>query len=389
MPIYKNKDKPGYTVRVNYTNERGEHCQICRSNKETLTKSDARDLERQLMEDIEKKQFKNDNKMTLNQLFDSYLNDFKNQRKANTIRQLKTTYNNHIRRFLGHFNIYKITAREVQKWQNEINKHDFKTQYKNTILNNLNKLLNYAIKMYDLPSNPCAKVERFKDVKAIESANIKYLTYEQFKTFDNELLRRLNKAKESNNINQLIRMSQGRIFFNILFYAGLRKGEANALNWGDIIEENNTLFLNVTKSINQKTCPFEITSPKNKTSIRKIPICSELLKILDEHKNNCLKFIDGFNETFFITGGLNPLCDTFTSDLKNDILKTCKLPHIRIHDFRHSYCSLLINGGVPLYVIARLLGHSTIEITQKVYSHVYPDSYTQAINYLDRLASNN
>lgn len=385
MPIYKNKNKPGYTVKINYTNDKGEHCQICRSNKETLTKSGAKELERQLMDEIEQKQFKKDNKMTLNQLFDSYLNDFKNQRKANTMRQLKTTYNNHIRRFLGHLNIYKITARDIQRWQNEINKTTFKTQYKNTILKNINKLFNYAVKMYDLPINPCAKVERFKDVSNVQNDNIKYLTYEQFKTFDNELLRRLNVAKESNNKNQLIRMSQGRIFFNVLFYAGLRKGEANALNWGDIIEENNTLFLNITKSINQKTCPYEITSPKNKTSIRKVPICDELKKLLNDHKLLCKKYIDGFDENYFITGGYHPLCDTFTSDLKIDVVKKCKLPNIRIHDFRHSYCSLLINGGVPLYVIARLLGHSTIEITQKVYSHIYPDSFTQAISYLNNL----
>lgn len=387
MPIYKNKNKPGYTVKVNYTNDKGEHCQIFRRG--ILTKAEAKELELQLIEKIKNKSAPTQKKITMRTLYNNYLIDAEGNRKANTMRQFKAAYKHHIAPFFGNVNIINIKSRDIQKWKNQINKNDFKTQYKNTLFKNLNKLFNYAVKMYDLPSNPCAKVERFKEVKNVENDTIKYFTYEEFKMFDNELLKRLNKAKESNNIYQLIRMSEARAFFNILFYAGLRKGEANALNWGDIIKEKDNYFIDVKKSINQKVSPYEITLPKNKTSIRKIPICSELLKILEEHKNNCLKFMDGFNETFFITGGLNPLCDTFTSDLKDEIIRSCNLPHIRIHDFRHSYCTLLINGGVPLYVIARLLGHSTTDITQKVYSHVYPDSYTQAINYLDKLASNN
>jgi integrase len=385
MPIYKNKNKQGYTVKINYTDDKGNHKQILRCNKDTLKKEDARDLERRLMEEIEQKTIATNQKITLNQLFHCYVKDFETQRKANTMRQLKSVYKNQIGQYLGNLNIYKMTARDIQRWQTEINHKKIKVGHKNTIFKNLRKLLNYAVKMYDLPSNPCAKVEPFKDTKSLEDDHIQYFTYEQFKTFDNELLKRLNKAKQSNQISQFIRLSQGRIFFNVLFYAGLRKGEANALNWGDIIEENNTLFLNITKSINQKTCPYEITKPKNKTSIRKVPICDELKRLLYEHKSLCKNCIDGFNEKYFITGALNPLCDTFTSDLKNDIIKSCKLPNIRIHDFRHSYCSLLINGGVPLYVIARLLGHSTIEITQKVYAHIYPDSFTQALNCINAL----
>ena len=387
MPIYKNKNKPGYTVKINYTNDKGEHCQIFRRG--IMTKADAKELELQLIESLKNKSAPSQKKITMKTLYNNYLIDAEGNRKANTMRQFKAIYKHHIAPFFENVNIVNIKSRDIQKWKNQINKNDFKTQYKNTLFKNLNKLFNYAVKMYDLPANPCAKVERFKEVKSVENDTIKYFTYEEFKMFDNELLRRLNEANESSDIYQLIRMSEARAFFNILFYAGLRKGEANALNWGDIVKEKDNYFIDVKKSINQKVSPYEITLPKNKTSIRKVPICSELLKILEEHKNNCLKFIDGFNETFFITGGLNPLCDTFTSDLKDEIIESCNLPHIRIHDFRHSYCTLLINGGVPLYVIARLLGHSTTDITQKVYSHVYPDSYTQAINYLDRLASNN
>ena len=55
-----------------------------------------------------------------------------------------------------------------------------------------------------------------------------------------------------------------------------------------------------------------------------------------------------------------------------------ELPHIRSHDLRHLHASLLIAAGVPLAVISKRLGHSTISITSELYGHLLRDPNRQA-----------
>jgi integrase len=57
------------------------------------------------------------------------------------------------------------------------------------------------------------------------------------------------------------------------------------------------------------------------------------------------------------------------------------LPHVRIHDLRHSCASLLINAGVDLYTVGKILGHSTPATTAR-YSHLADSSLRKAMRRL-------
>lgn len=65
--------------------------------------------------------------------------------------------------------------------------------------------------------------------------------------------------------------------------------------------------------------------------------------------------------------------------MKEDAEKRAGIPHIRVHDLRHSYASLLINKGTDIAVISRLMGHGSPAITYKIYSHFYPETNYKAI----------
>lgn len=54
------------------------------------------------------------------------------------------------------------------------------------------------------------------------------------------------------------------------------------------------------------------------------------------------------------------------------LLKRAGLPHIRIHDLRHTCATLLLSKGVHPKFVQELLGHATIAITLDTYSHVMP-----------------
>lgn len=71
--------------------------------------------------------------------------------------------------------------------------------------------------------------------------------------------------------------------------------------------------------------------------------------------------------------------------MKEDAEKRAGIPHIRVHNLRHSYAFLLINKGTNIAVISRLMGHGSPAITYKIYSHFYPETNYKAIEDIDSL----
>ncbi len=67
----------------------------------------------------------------------------------------------------------------------------------------------------------------------------------------------------------------------------------------------------------------------------------------------------------------------------NALVETAKLPKQRFHDLRHACVSLLGAQGVPLKVIAEIVGHSDIRLTQNVYQHVYQEAKAEAAAKMD------
>ena len=61
------------------------------------------------------------------------------------------------------------------------------------------------------------------------------------------------------------------------------------------------------------------------------------------------------------------------------------LPAVRVHDLRHASASLLLAEGVQVLEVSRMLGHSDIGTTLRVYGHLMPDAHTQAAGAMDRL----
>ena len=72
-------------------------------------------------------------------------------------------------------------------------------------------------------------------------------------------------------------------------------------------------------------------------------------------------------------------------DLDNATLKVVdiNLPSIRFHDLRHSHASLLLSQGVQAKVISARLGHSNINITMDLYSHIYEATNIEVANNFD------
>jgi integrase len=65
-------------------------------------------------------------------------------------------------------------------------------------------------------------------------------------------------------------------------------------------------------------------------------------------------------------------------------VKEARLDDFRFHDLRHTFATRLVQAGVDLYKVGKLLGHKDIRMTQR-YSHHYPESLRDGVEVLDRL----
>jgi len=109
---------------------------------------------------------------------------------------------------------------------------------------------------------------------------------------------------------------------------------------------------------------------------------------LNELKQLYKKYV-GFEDNWFIFGGLEPLSPSTIGRRKNKYCDKADVKKIRIHDFRHSHASLLLSKNVPITVISQRLGHSDINMTLNTYSHMIPKDEDKAIDILNQLKSNN
>lgn len=92
-----------------------------------------------------------------------------------------------------------------------------------------------------------------------------------------------------------------------------------------------------------------------------------------------------FNDDFFITGSFDPCKDTSLTKFKNEAETIADVPHIRIHDLRHSQASLLINAGVPIELVKDRLRHSSSQTTSRTYAHIYNQSKFAVADILTKM----
>ena len=127
--------------------------------------------------------------------------------------------------------------------------------------------------------------------------------------------------------------------------------------------------------------------PKTKKTNRTLKIPDVVINCLKELNNQYSK-IDGYTKDTFVFGMVKPLPDTTIKKHQKRAIKTAGLHEIRIHDFRHSFASLMINSGANITVVSKYLGHSNITMTLNVYSHMFEQKQDEIIEIIDNLANN-
>lgn len=356
-------------MRINYFDDSGQPKQLTRI---AYGANAAKDLELCLLDKTKNKGEQTTKKLTVQELFDEYIEVKKYELRKTSILRIQEIYDYYILPTYRNHYIDRITVKTVQEWKMSMGKKKLALNTKQKAFIYFSAMINYAIKMEYLQKNPFTKIGNFKDTLNIKP-EISIYTPEEFKKF-------ITSAKEIAEIKEKSQNDLSEwnyyVFFNIAFYTGLRKGEIHALKWSDIKGS----YLSVKRSITQrfKGSGAE-TAPKNPSSIRTVQMPLPLIEILNEHKKR-QELLKNFTDNFRVCNSIK----NTTIERKNRIYSTrVGLKAIRIHDFRHSHASVLANNNINIQEVARRLGHKRVEMTWNTYCHLYPKEEEKAIAILN------
>lgn len=283
-----------------------------------------------------------------------YCADMETRLREHTMRTKKYIVELKILPYFGNKRVNDITAADIRQWQNELIKMGYSPTYLKTINNQLSAIFNYAVRYYDLKSNPCAKAGSMGKSKAEE---MDFWTGEEFRKF----------------IDSVMNKRLSYMAFMILYWTGMRLGELLALNPKDVDLEKRTI--SITKSYQRLGKKDVITPPKTSKSKRVITIPEFLAADIKDYMDSLYELQE--NDRLF------PITKYYLEHEMQRGIKESGVKRIRVHDLRHSHASMLIELGFSPLEIANRLGHEKVETTLNTYAHLYPNKQTKLAERLD------
>lgn len=255
---------------------------------------------------------------------------------------------------LGKLRMSSITARDIITFHSREKERNTATTA-NHYLRLLKTMLNLAVKWGLLEKNPAAGLDKFREPPHRE----RYLSKDELPRFLNALDELEDRPSKS--------------IIKLLLFTGCRKGEILSLKWSQVKLDEGRLFLPMTK--NGKSRSILLNSKSR-----------EVLVLLTDHRafqdqEDCCEYV------FPSRAGTRK---GHINDLRKPFEKVCEAADVeglRVHDLRHSFATIAVQGGASLYDVQKLLGHSDISMTQR-YAHMLDESLQKATdnvsNMIDR-----
>lgn len=343
MPAYFDQKTKTWFCKFYYTDYTGTRKQ--KKKRGFSLKREAVEWERAFLERLQ-----GSPDMTFQALYDIYAEDMSHRLRPSTIRSKTHVFERHILPYFGAKPVNTITPADIRAWQNKIMVKGLSDGYLDNIQKVLNAFLNYAVRYYDLPSNPCSKAGHMGK----PSHSMSFWTLDQYDRFI-----------------QHVEDIRAKTALDLLFYSGMRCGELLALTFGDLDFQENAISITKTFHRGGGSGP-----PKTDNGVRRITMPATIMQEIQAYTDRIY--------------GLRPTdrAFAFTDNLiRWHIARGAEkagIPRIRIHDLRHSHVSLLIELGFSPHLIAERIG-DTVQMVNNIYGHLYPSKHGEVANRLDQL----
>ena len=187
--------------------------------------------------------------------------------------------------------------------------------------------------------------------------------------------RRSLTDEERSHVLAVAETHRAGLFVFLMLYAGLRPGEAAALQWADVDYKANELH--IYKAIESGT--GNVKGPKTAAGRRDIPIHPALLPRLKAAQGDPFDYVlVNTQGNPYDADGLQRLWHSFIRSLnlhmgaktyRNKIVDPVVSEDLTAYCLRHTFCTDLQKAGVPINVAKELMGHSDISVTANIYTH--------------------
>ena len=355
MSAFKEVNRSTWYAKFCYRNWQGEKKWI--TKRGFATKREALQYEREFMA-----RQNGSLDMTFADFVKVYREDRKSRIKESTFEMKDNVIETKLIPYFGSKRLRDITTKDIMNWQNVMLDYrapdtgkPYSKAYLKTIHNQLSAIFNHAVRYYKLSENPARTVGNMGSEQGIK---MKYWTHEEYLKF----------------AEYMMDDPVGYYYFQMLYWCGLREGEALALTAEDFDFTKNTV--SITKTFQRLKGKDIVTEPKTPKSNRIV----EMPTFLAEEIKDYLKTL------YDLTPGdrIFPLTKSYLYRKMEQGSKVQGLQRIRVHDLRHSHVSLLIHMGYSAVAIAERMGHESIDITYR-YAHLFPTVQSKMAAELDAL----
>lgn len=359
---YKTKNGNKWKYRI-YLGKDLSGKKIVKTHRGFRTKSDALIAYAQELEKYNNgtftAEFNDHSDMTITQLYNEWLPKYKKTVEPSTFSKTEYYFKKHILPDLGNYKIQKLTASLIQDTANQWSM-EAKSGWK--WAQTLKRLLNYADLNGYLDRNPFYLVKKPKQINTTREQKFENVLH-------SEQIDRFLEYWADQPLNQYA-------YFRLLLYSGIRRGEANALEWSDIDFKAHTL--SITKSIGQGAQTGDemyLKEVKSKSGNRTISLDQKTITILKAYQ------IESKTNSGPIWPGKNKWMDfhvptRWLAKMRKDSNVDDDLKHVTIHGLRHSHATMIFeqaskqNKQAPIKAVQKRLGHADIELTLQIYTHV-------------------
>ena len=277
--------------------------------------------------------------LTFSEFFSNHYLPYVKPRKRSWRRD-EELYRLRIKEKFGNRRLNQITRQQIQLFHTEVLASGLAPGSADSHLRFLKHAFNLAIDWGLLTEkNPAARIPLF----AVDNKVENYLNDDQLE-----------------NLLTVLRTDANRPVCQIALFlvsSGVRLNEALRATWDQIDKENRVLKIPASNSKSKR--------------IRSVPLNDAALEVLAQLDT------EGKYDHVFISKTGKP----YTTIMKvwSRLRNKAGLPHLRLHDLRHSYASFLVNSGRTLYEVQQILGHSDAKVTQR-YAHLSSKTLQEAAN---------
>ncbi len=331
------------------------------------TKHECKAWIRQILDQVDQGITYSSAQTTLDKYLSEWLSTARSALREKTAPQYEQLIKTYITPSLGKIKLKDLKSEHIDRFYSLMQKSGVGVRTIRINHSVLHRALNQAIKRGLIGRNPADGVTVPRQVQA------------EMKIWEESEITRFLIAIKGNRNEAL---------FHLALKTGMRQGELLGLKWSDLDWTKGILRVQrQVQRINNKG--FLFSEPKTRAGRRSIQLGEFTLQVLREHykRQGLEKALAGDrwaeNDLVFPSSVGTPIDQRNLQRTYASLVKKAGVQKIRFHDLRHTAASVMLNHGIPVIVVSRILGHSRPSITLDIYGHLIHDMQVEAARIMD------